>query len=86
MSTPLLPCRVSRGYICHLTGRTHLGLAEIKCSGDLDATSARQISTEVELFLEFGQLFVGEIGARRATAIRQTVRRGRDADHPRRRR
>ena len=39
-----------------------LSLVETKRRGDLHATGSRQVAVEVELLLELGQLFVGEVG------------------------
>ena len=41
----------------------YLRLVEAECSGDLDASRPGQVAVEVELFLELGELFVGEVGA-----------------------
>jgi len=38
-----------------------LRLVQAERGGDLDAARARQVAVEVKLFLEFGQLFVGEV-------------------------
>lgn len=41
----------------------YLRFVELQCVRDFDASRSRQVLVEVELLFEFGQLFVGEIGA-----------------------
>lgn len=42
---------------------THLRLVELQRVGNFNTSRARQVAIEMELLLQFGQLFVSEIGA-----------------------